>query len=223
MNRPEPTTPINRRQKRRAPAGTRQHGHRRCLLLALAAFSSALAVAACGGSSKPKTASSSSKSSAQTPGLAFSKCMRSHGVPNFPDPNTGAGFQVHVSGTLNSVNIGDIPGINQQSPAYLAAYSACKKLLPQIGPGFGQQHPSAAAIAQAREWSKCMRAHGVPNWPDPQTYLPNIPNPAAQGLAAVISINSAVFLIPLSINPDAPAFVLAAKTCELPYGQGLGR
>jgi hypothetical protein len=52
--------------------------------------------------------------------------------------------------------------------------------------------------------------------------LPDIPNPGAQGLSAVISIDGAVFKIPASINNDAPAFVRAATTCGLPYGQGLG-
>jgi hypothetical protein len=122
----------------------------------------------------------------------------------------------------SSVVIGSIPGINEQSPAYVAATKSCQKLLPQVGPGYGEQNASAADMAQARGWSTCMRAHGVSNWPDPGTYLPDIPNPGSAGYSAIISVDGAVFLIPASINSDAPAFVQAAKTCGLPYGGGLG-
>jgi hypothetical protein len=177
-----------------------------------------LALAACGSSGKPSGAGKRT-SSAATPGLAFSKCMRSHGVPNFPDPNTpGGGFQVRITSTQRMVDIGAVPGVDVRSPAFLAAYAGCRKLLPRVGPRYGPQHTSAAALAQARTRSRCMRAHGVANWPDPGTYLPDIPNPAAVGLSAVITIDGAVFLIPASINSDAPAFVKAAANCGLPYG-----
>ena len=94
MNRPEPTISITRAQKRPcALARTRHHRHR--LPIALAALSSALALAACGGSSKPSStnpssASGSPSSFAQSQ-LKVARCIRSHGVPNFPDPTFGAG------------------------------------------------------------------------------------------------------------------------------------
>ncbi len=215
MNRPEPTTPIDRPQKRPALASGRQHRYRRrCLLIALAAFSCTLALAACGGSSKPSSASKGA-SSGSTGGLAFSRCMRSHGVPNFPGPNVaGGGFQVQVSGYHSSVSIGNIPGINQQSPAFRAVNSACQKLLPGGAAGPGQQHPSAAAMAQAREAAKCMRAHRVPNFPDPGTFMPS--NPPAIG--TVDNINGAVFQIPGSIDLEAPAVQQAVIACKFPGG-----
>lgn len=216
MNRPAPTTPIDRPHKRPALASGRQHRYRRrCLLIALAAFSCTLALTGCGGSSKPSSASKAA-SSGSTAGLAFSRCMRSHGVPNFPDPNTpGGGFQVNVSGYHSSVSIGNSPGINQQSPAFRAANSACQKLLPAGGGARpGEQHPSAAAIAQARAAAKCMRAHGVPNFPDPGTFMPS--NPPAIG--TVDNINGAVFLIPGSIDLQAPAVQHAATVCMFPGG-----
>ena len=142
--------------------------------------------------------------------------MRSHGVPNFPDPNVaGGGFQVQISGYHSSVSIGNIPGINQQSPAFRAANLACQKLLPAGGgAGPGQQHPSAAAMAQARAAAKCMRAHGVPNFPDPGTFMPS--NPPAIG--TVDNINGAVFLIPGSIDLQAPVVQHAATACKFPGG-----
>ena len=48
--------------------------------------------------------------------------MRSHGVPNFPDPSTGpVGEQV--------INLHGL-GIDPSSPTFQAANSACEKLYP---------------------------------------------------------------------------------------------
>jgi hypothetical protein len=141
--------------------------------------------------------------------------MRSHGVPNFPDPNVaGGGFQVQVSGYHTSVSIGNLPGINQQSPAFQAANSACQKLLPGGGRPPGRQNPTATAMAQARTAAKCMRAHGVPNFPDPGTVMPS--NPPAYG--NVDNINGAVFLIPGSIDLRSPAVQQAVTACKFPGG-----
>jgi hypothetical protein len=47
--------------------------------------------------------------------LAFSACMRKHGVPNFPDPQfTGGGVKVEGA------------GVNPQSPQFKAAQQACQ-------------------------------------------------------------------------------------------------
>lgn len=52
--------------------------------------------------------------------LAFAKCMRSHGVPNFPDPQV-------VNGHLN---IGATQGqIDPSSPIVTAAMAACRSTL----------------------------------------------------------------------------------------------
>ncbi len=185
------------------------------LPIAVVVVSGVLLIAGCGGSSTPSSASKSS-SSGSTSGLAFSRCMRSHRVPNFPDPNAaGGGFQVQVSGYHSAVSIGDVPGIDQQSPAFRAANSACQKLLPSGGGALpGAQHPSAAAMAQARAAATCMRAHGVPNFPDPGTFMPR--NPPAIG--TLDNINGAVFLIPGSIDLQAPAVQHAASACQFPGG-----
>ena len=65
--------------------------------------------------------------------LAFSQCMRAHGVKNFPDPQA-AGGGVRLS-------IGSNSGIDPNSPQFQAAQRACKNLLPggKGGPGQGQQ------------------------------------------------------------------------------------
>jgi hypothetical protein len=57
-----------------------------------------------------------------TKGLEFSQCMRSHGVPNFPDPITGptGGQAINLTGL----------GIDQNSPTYQAANQACQSNIP---------------------------------------------------------------------------------------------
>jgi hypothetical protein len=57
----------------------------------------------------------------QQQALKFSQCMRSHGVPKFPDPK----FQPN-GGTL--IKMGK--GVNPNSPQFKAAQKACQKLVP---------------------------------------------------------------------------------------------
>jgi hypothetical protein len=87
-------------------------------------------------------------------GLAFSKCMRAHGVKNFPDPD--AQGQVVIAGNA---------GIDPGSRTFQAAQQACQKVLPNGG------QPSPAQLARMRRaalaFSACMRAHGLPDFPDP--------------------------------------------------------
>jgi hypothetical protein len=54
-------------------------------------------------------------------GVKFAQCMRSHGVPNYPDP-TGPGGG-------HTVNLG-AEGIDPSSPVFQAANQACQKIVP---------------------------------------------------------------------------------------------
>jgi hypothetical protein len=134
-------------------------------------------VAACGGTSANPgvanigTGTQSTTTSADTQpvgtgkrdgfaeALAYSRCMRAHGVTNFPDPQQSAGGGISLS-----VHAG-AGGINPSSPTFAAAQSKCKTLLPNHGtpPALSPQQR-----AQALKFSRCVRAHGVPNFPDPQ-------------------------------------------------------
>ena len=116
----------------------------RLLTAVTAILSVAVALAGCGGSSSSpgvahlstgKGAASAnsggggafteSKASPEQVGLALLKCMRSSGVPNFPDPSAGGGFQFPArAGIINS-------------PLFKAAQAKCHKLLPEDGPGSG--------------------------------------------------------------------------------------
>lgn len=164
----------------------------RLLLTAVAALGCAVAIAACGSrNSSAKTASSS-----PPPLLRFAECMRSHGVPSWPDPSNG-GF--HITGSA----------IDPSSPAFKAAQSACGKLLP--GGRRSSQHPTAQQIDEARQISECMRQHGVTGFPDPSLTLPS--NPAGYGL--VLDLSGVVLALPSTINPSSPVVVQAAKACHL--------
>jgi hypothetical protein len=78
--------------------------------------------------------------------------MRSHGVPNFPDPSTSGGIGITLPHSFNT-----------RSPAYLAASRACHALAPVGHPATGSPDKIAAEVKVAR----CMRAHGDPSFPDP--------------------------------------------------------
>ena len=162
------------------------------VLSGLAALACGLTLAACGGSSKAKHRTSMNNAM-----LAMSKCMRAHGVTNFPDPN---GHGINLGGT----------GINPFSPAFRAAQTVCFKLLPGGGPN--NQKASAAQIRQADATAQCMRDHGVTGYPDPiiATGPPHL-NPALYG--SIQAGGGIIIAIPKSINEQSPAFVKAQKIC----------
>jgi hypothetical protein len=176
------------------------HRHRRPLPFLLAAASCLLALAGCGSSSNPGATGTSSPSASKlaASGLKFSDCMRSHGVPNFPDPSgSGGGIRIKIGA-----------GLNPASPSFTAAQTACRKLLPGGGPGAGP--PSPAAKAQLLTIAKCMRAHGQSDFPDPTTTAPSSP----AGYSIVLGRNGVFLAIPSSIDVQSPAFKQAATVCH---------
>lgn len=168
-------------------------------LILLAVLTCAVAVSACGSSDKSIGAASGGVNHAYAAaGLKFSTCMRSHGVPNFPDPSGGGG--IHISSGS---------GINPSSPAFTAAQAGCIKLLPGGGPG--TQHPSEQNKLEMLEISECMRRHGVSGFPDPTLKLPSNPNPAAYSLLE--DRGGVVLAVPSTISISSPAFQQAATAC----------
>jgi hypothetical protein len=113
----------------------------------------ALLAAACGGGSA--SSGGARTGSMQSKLLAFSSCIRAHGVPGFPDPQPGGGF---ARGALNPIDL--------NSPQFRAAEKACRPLA--IASGF--EHTPAELqkhVQQEIAESLCMRKHGVPNMPLP--------------------------------------------------------
>ena len=118
--------------------------------------------------------------------------MRSHGVPNFPDPRPGGPSVV--------------PNwINPDAPAFLSAQKACAKFVGANGsPRASPTSESVALLNLAR----CMRAHGLPSFPDPTTSPPPAPPPGSHAGNA-IGIGGAYLVFP----PQSPALTRAAAAC----------
>ena len=86
-------------------------------------------------------------------------CMRSHAVPNFPDPSSSGGVPKETAQQLGVSN-----------SQLQAALNACQHLLPNTG----NIDDNPAALhqwwSQMLHFARCMHSHGVPNWPDPSAY-----------------------------------------------------
>ena len=162
----------------------------------IAAAGLTLLAAACGSSpdNTGSTGNPGAAASAAT-GVAFTQCMHSHGVPDYPAPDNGqlpkivSGQQVGVSdATLHS------------------AATACQSLWPYQALTPAQQQQELAADLK---FARCMRAQGLPKFPDPT---------AADGrVVFVISTSQDGF------DPHSAPVLAKARHCEdvLPKGSGL--
>ncbi len=174
-------------------AGRTPSHHRGGASMLLVAVGCAVTLCACGSSGQASQTTGSADNAAA---LRFADCMRSNGVPDFPDPLQGGGFQ-------------RISGLDKNSPALQAAQKACAKLAPGSGP------PRALSESQklaALAFAKCMRSHGMPNFPDPT--LSRSPT----GLA--LYLQGMMFPVGAGLNPGSPAFQRSMATCGLrPLGR----
>jgi hypothetical protein len=132
--------------------------------------------------------------------------MRADGVPNFPDPHTGRG------------PIFNITGIDISAPAFHAAQAKCQHLMetpPRGAFTFGARtHPSAQTLTKLLRIARCMREHGVPQFPDPQTTVPS--NTNARGAAVITDFDGVILVFPATINLQAPADKQALTACHAP-------
>jgi hypothetical protein len=155
-------------RKRSAKRRAVPHGRimRPSHLVAAAAVALGVTAAGCSGgppatgplpaaTAAPAGGSSSSGSTPLAQAVAYSQCIRSHGVSDFPDPvltpSGGYGYRTN--------------GIDPNSSAFQGALQACKNL-PSPWNSTGQQL-SASQQQAWLNWAQCVRAHGVPNFPDP--------------------------------------------------------
>ncbi len=153
-----------------------------------------LCLAGCGGGSGQSGATATNAKASSDQALKFSNCMRSHGVPNFPDPGSGGGIEIPLGSALKP-----------QSPAFQAARRTCGKLLPGGGPG--AHRPTRAQFVAALAFAKCMRAHGLPHFPDPLSSSP--------GSGPLIALQGMIFRPGPGFDPRLPAFQQAASHCGL--------
>ena len=156
----------------------------------------ALLTAACSGSpsstgsgGSPTAGGSANSSSA----VAYSRCVRAHGVPNFPDPDS--------NGQIPKEAV--VPALREVGDSRAkAATNACANLNPA-----GQESPTLTAREQQDylRAAACMRSHGITNFPDPtfpggHVNLPQIPS---------------------SIDISSTQFAQARQTCEKLIPAGL--
>jgi hypothetical protein len=154
------------------------------LLAAACGASKGGQVARLGSTTTQNTSNPSAASAPENGALAFSRCMRSNGVGHYPDPNSSGQL---VKETPEQLGV--------SSSRFQSGQSACRHLLPNGGSG-----PDAARVqqvkAQALRFSRCVRSHGVPNFPDPGSDG-RIPDPATDG-----------------IDQGSPAFQAANQACR---------
>jgi hypothetical protein len=141
-------------------------------------------LAACGSSGTTNASGDSSTSTAYQKALAYAQCIRAHGIPSYPDPNSQGQFIIqNGSSAPPSVSAAVVNAANQ----------ACQKLLPP-SLAQGPPHGSQGSNNQALKFSACMRSHGEPSFPDP----------AANGS----------FTLPSGMNAESPQFQNAEKACQ---------
>jgi hypothetical protein len=129
----------------------------------------ALALAGCGGGGARAAASPSASgmTDAQLQVLVNNliQCIRQHGAPGMPDVPVRDG---HI-GSLDPNSVDQATRDNFES-----ARQACKAVEDRIPASVlgdsGQQSggPTAADVPKLREFAKCMRENGQPDWPDPR-------------------------------------------------------
>jgi hypothetical protein len=168
-------------------------------VLAVAAF--ALLAAGCGGGGSPAVANVASSTTAATTatsaqnGLdAFAGCMRSHGVANFPDPDS--------SGEIPKIHV--VAAAQANPHKFNAAQTACIHLVPNGS--LGRQETAQQKriqLADELSFAKCMRSHGVARFPDP----------TAQGDLSVEMVQAQ------GIDVHAPAVLHVVQAC-LPASHG---
>jgi len=160
-----------------------------------AALSAGVVLVACGSSYSGNAGTTPSKRDAM---LAFAQCVRSHGVPSFPDPggNGRGGLAIQQSDRAGSGASLKVNGVSVSSPAFQNAMNSCRSKLPNGG------HPPPLSASQRLamlKFSQCMRAHGLSNFPDP-TF--------GGGGGVRIGLAGAS-----GLDPSSPAFQAAQRAC----------
>jgi hypothetical protein len=126
--------------------------------------SSSSSTSSAGTSQEGSSSAGSSQGGSSSPdsqAVAYSACMREHGVTNFPDP------KITTNGNEVKVAVRVTPGITG-NPKFSSAQQACNKLLPGGGPGPSSNHQiSPREQSQYLKAAACIRSHGIPNFPDP--------------------------------------------------------
>jgi hypothetical protein len=161
----------------------------------------AIGLAACGGSSStPQVASlgngsggSGSSGGAQSGNPTrlldeWASCMRSHGDPDQADPviDSDRDIDITITGPDGSALSAQVHAGSGPCSSFLKAAS--------LALSGGQPAPTSPPLAQLEKFSECMRANGVPGYPDP-------------------SGNGTTDFKGTGVDPDSPAVQNASKVC----------
>ncbi len=215
---PERETTRRRRPWARAGRGTGGPGRPPLWLVASAGIGLALATAACGGGSpnaavanlattttvlagaaatgnpgSSSTGSGGAGSGNTAPGGAlveYARCMRAHGVSSFPEPGS-----LSAPDAIRNFKgqIVQAVGVLASSPVFQAAQRACAEYYGRPTPA--PQPVSPREMQKLLAVSRCMRAHGVPDFPDPDPTTGDM-NP------------------PADISRNSPTVIAALRACQ---------
>jgi hypothetical protein len=127
----------------------------------------AVACSSSPSSTDPGAAANAGGATGSASAVAYSQCMRAHGVPRYPDPGSDGGVP---KGSAQTFGVSD--------SVFQAAQNNCQHLLPTGGSleqqarqciNAGDCPPALVQqiLTAQRKFARCMRSHGVPNWPDP--------------------------------------------------------
>jgi hypothetical protein len=144
----------------------------------------ALMVTGCGGGSPNGPAATVGGGQQGAQAIAYSRCMRAHGVPDFPNPQ--------ISGSGNGVSLAVPASIAQGNPRFSAAQRACRTLEPDGGAP--QRAPSTQELARLVRFAACVRSHGQPGFPDPNKH--------------------GLFVLGSRVNTQSPQFEAAERACQ---------
>jgi hypothetical protein len=123
--------------------------------MAVAAVAAVLSLTACGSSDSGNAGAATSDT--EQAALDFAQCMRDNGVPSFPDPvaKSDGGFRLQRPAGVSPRVLDD-------------ALKSCKSEAQAAGIDSGSAGPNTDAQDQLLELSRCMRANGIPEFPDPK-------------------------------------------------------
>ncbi|HEY1778612.1 MAG TPA: hypothetical protein VGG41_20825 [Solirubrobacteraceae bacterium] len=167
------------------------------ILISLAATAAlALSVAGCGGGSPSvadiTTSTTTTASTPQNGAVAFAVCMRSHGLPSWPDPEANGAFDKQK-----------LVQLHYGKAQVRAAERPCGHLLPPVSGSAQSTQETATKVADGLSFAKCMRSRGVPRFPDP----------TAQGELSVAMVQAQ------GVDVHSPAVLAVVQRC-LPASHG---
>lgn len=193
-------------------------GHRRWRSAALLAVLAALGlgVAACGGAAPSGVASTGhsrygqSVSNFDSTALEYTACMRKHGVLDFPEPIiSDNGLQISFGGGASKPRR---ISSNLEGASSLAVYNKATEACYEYSPSY--EPPGLVSQSYLKEMlvaAECLRAHGVPGFPDPTTNLSN-----RADVLHMISVNGVYFVLPKGSDQLSPLFTRAEAACHFP-------